>query len=44
MESSIRRCMLIFIRHGERLDQVPKLPSHPKIDFKFDPPLTEQGM
>jgi broad specificity phosphatase PhoE len=33
--------MLIFVRHGERADQVK---TKTKIDFKFDPPLTPQGM
>ena len=31
-----------FIRHGERLDDIP-LPNGQKIDFKFDPPLSENG-
>lgn len=35
--------MLVFVRHGERLDQVELKPK-PKIDFGFDPPLTANGM
>ncbi len=34
---------MVFVRHGERLDQVGTLPPGHKIDFKFDPPLTDEG-
>jgi broad specificity phosphatase PhoE len=36
--------MLIFVRHGERLDQVTPQPPGTKIDFSYDPPLTSEGM
>ena len=42
--TDLKKCMLVFVRHGERLDQVGTLPEGSKIDFKFDPPLTAQGM
>ena len=44
MVDSAKRCMLVFERHGERLDQVKSPPPGTKIDFAYDPPLTEEGM
>ncbi len=35
--------MLIFLRHGERLDQVGALPKGVKVDFSFDPPITQKA-
>lgn len=42
VESARKTCMLLFVRHGERMDQVPNPTA--AIDYKFDPPLTELGM
>ena len=39
-----RECWVFFVRHGERLDQVPSIPPGMKVDFKYDPPLTLNGM
>ncbi len=39
----LRECMLIFVRHGERLDQIGKLPKGISVDFAYDPQLTENG-
>ena len=36
--------MLIFVRHGERLDQVKEIPPGMKVDFAYDPQLTPAGM
>ena len=36
--------MLIFVRHGERLDQVKEKPKGMKVDFPYDPQLTPNGM
>ena len=41
-----KRCLVIWIRHGARADQGFAnlfFGSGTKIDFKFDPPLTEEG-
>jgi broad specificity phosphatase PhoE len=44
MESLTKRCLLIFVRHGERLDQVKTKPPGSKIDFAFDPQMTTNGL
>lgn len=38
-----KRCMMVFVRHGERLDQVGEA-RKPHIEYKHDPPLTALGM
>ena len=37
-----KNLLLFFVRHGERLDDV-KTTKKPKIEFDFDPPLSETG-
>ncbi len=43
MEKKTRNCKVLFVRHGERLDEVKKGEKAPKVEFSFDPPLTENG-
>ena len=41
-----KHCLVVWIRHGARADQGfinLFFGSGTKIDFKFDPPLTEEG-
>lgn len=39
---SNKKCLLFFVRHGERQDEIEsKTKVH--FDFKFDPPLSEHG-
>ena len=41
-----RECLMIWVRHGERVDNfsIKKLfSSVPSAKFKFDPQLTEEG-
>jgi hypothetical protein len=43
-----KKLLLFWIRHGERLDQVNNVviqmfSKKPKMEFKYDPPLTEKG-
>ena len=35
--------MLIFVRHGERLDQVKNKPAGHQVLFPYDPQLTPTG-
>lgn len=41
MESleSKKTCLLFFVRHGERKDEVEG--KQAKMDYKFDPPLSD---
>ena len=39
-----KTCMFMFIRHGERLDEVDKVCKGLEIQYKHDPPLTWDGM
>ena len=39
----IAKCMLIFVRHGERLDQVQNKPAGHKVHFSYDPQMTPNG-
>ena len=43
-QETLKECILIFIRHGERLDQIGPLPAGKKIDLPYDPPLSDRGM
>ena len=36
--------MLIYVRHGERLDQVDQIPEGMSVDFPYDPQMTPKGM
>jgi hypothetical protein len=42
-----KKLLLFWVRHGERLDQVKNhhdsSKTKPKMEFKYDPPLTENG-
>lgn len=42
VDTAAKTCMLIFVRHGERMDQVSS-PTE-SVHFKYDPQLTETGM
>ena len=35
--TGLRECVLIFVRHGGRLDQIGKLPKGLSVDFAYDP-------
>lgn len=35
--SILGKCMLIFVRHGERLDQVKTKPAGHRVLYSFDP-------
>ena len=37
------KCMLIFVRHGERLDQVKNKPAGHQVLFPYDPQMTPNG-
>ena len=37
------KCMMIFVRHGERLDQVKTKPAGHRVLYSFDPQLTPNG-
>jgi len=42
-DGSGKKCIFVFVRHGERLDRVDKIPAGQRIDFPYDPPLTDKG-
>ena len=42
MQSSDKNCYIFFVRHGEREDEIAQPKEH-KIEFPFDPSLTQKG-
>ena len=45
MVEAAKKCILVFVRHGERLDEIKgPIPEGKTIDFPFDPPMTDKGM
>jgi len=44
MEAKAKELLLIWVRHGERLDEAFYIPEdEKKYEFLEDPPLTERG-
>ena len=42
VEAIQKKCMVVFVRHGERLDEVPQ--PGMTVEYSWDPPLTPHGL